>query len=399
VTEVSIVIPTYNRAHYLGQAIESALHQSIPDLEVIVVDDGSSDNTPEIVAAYSDPRLRYLRQTNQGATAAFNAGVNACRGEYISILGSDDWYLADGLAPLLTEARAHPEDAVVAAGYLEVDDAGRVLREARSWEQYPSLSLETWLFWCPVLFQSALIRRDSINRVGGIRTQLQDWDLGLRLARAGYQMRWVHHLAFAYRLHPGQFIREAAVVRREWLSILDDFFEGPDLPPRIQAMKTDAYVHAYLKGSLRAFEAGDGDSGRADLQHAIELDPQLQYERSDRIYDLLVAWATSALTADPEAFLNTAFGNLPSAVRSLRKRRRYARAAVAMNGAFAAHAAGDNRRAVRGLLRGVCLQPDRLRNKGVLSIAVEGIIGRRLAEAGRVVARRFLPLESRAATH
>src|SRR5712691_7906116 len=83
VPEVSVIIPTYNRARYLHQAIGSALEQPLEDLEVIVVDDGSTDDTRAIVNSYLDPRLRYVYQDNQGATAAFNAGVNCSRGEYI----------------------------------------------------------------------------------------------------------------------------------------------------------------------------------------------------------------------------------------------------------------------------------------------------------------------------
>lgn len=393
-TEVSIIIPTYNRAHYLGRAIESALEQRIADLEVVVVDDGSTDSTRELVRAYSDPRLRYIHQENQGATAAFNTGVNCSTGDYISILGSDDWYLANGLQPLLLQARACPNVGVIAAGYLEVADSGRIVREARPWEQYPSLSLETWLFWCPVLFQSALIRRDWIKRVGGIRTQLQDWDLGLRLARAGCSMSWVQHLAFAYRLHPGQFIRKADTVRSEWLTILDSFFQDEELPPSIRAMQTDAYVHAYLKASVRAFEAGDGESGRADLENAIQLDPRLRNESLARIYDLLVTWATGSLSADPLAFLNTAFANLPPEIEAIRNRRRKASAAVAMSVCFDAHAQGNYRQALRMLLRGVWLEPTWLRNSGVRSIAVQALVGPRLAGKGRAMARRVLPRES-----
>jgi glycosyltransferase involved in cell wall biosynthesis len=397
VTEVSIIIPTYNRAKYLRQAIDSALEQELPDLELVVVDDGSTDNTRDLVAAYSDARLHYVYQENQGATAAFNTGVGCSRGDYISILGSDDWYLPGGLLPLLERARADPDAGVVAAGYLEVDDAGRLLREARPWKQYPRLTLETWLFWCPVLFQSALIRRDWITRIGGIRTRLQDWDLGLRLARSGCRMTWVEHFAFAYRLHAGQFIREAALVRQEWLNILDRFFQDPDLPRDIRALENDAYVHAYLKASLRAFEAGDGQAGCSDLEQAIRLDPRLEVESGGRIYDMLVTWATGSLTANPHAFLDTAFRHMPPSAEAVRKRKREAAAAVAMSACFEAHAAGDQRRALRMLLRGVWLRPTWLKNRGALSIGIQSVVGDRLAGTCRRIGRSFVRLESDAA--
>ena len=89
---VSVVIPTYNYARYLGEAIDSALGQTLPPLEVIVVDDGSTDDTPEVLAKYGD-RIRVLRQENAGVAIARNSGIAAARGEFIAFLDADDvWF-------------------------------------------------------------------------------------------------------------------------------------------------------------------------------------------------------------------------------------------------------------------------------------------------------------------
>src|SRR6056297_986237 len=93
-TRVSVIIPTYNRAKTLLRAIDSALAQTIDDLEVVVVDDGSTDNTESVLAAYDDPRVRpVIHETNQGANVARNTGLEHARGEYVAALEdrSSDW--------------------------------------------------------------------------------------------------------------------------------------------------------------------------------------------------------------------------------------------------------------------------------------------------------------------
>lgn len=96
----SIILPTYNRAHFLPKAIESVLKQTFEDWELIIVDDGSTDNTKEVVAKYQDSRIRYIYQKNQERSAARNNGIDQAQGEYICFLDSDDYYLPERLQKL-----------------------------------------------------------------------------------------------------------------------------------------------------------------------------------------------------------------------------------------------------------------------------------------------------------
>ncbi|HCU69871.1 MAG TPA: glycosyl transferase [Desulfomicrobium sp.] len=96
-TCVSVIIPTHNRADVLGRAVASVLAQSRPDLELIVVDDGSTDRTAEVLAGFDDPRLTGMRQENKGVSSARNLGIAASRGRYIALLDSDDYWLPEKL--------------------------------------------------------------------------------------------------------------------------------------------------------------------------------------------------------------------------------------------------------------------------------------------------------------
>lgn len=117
---VSVVIPTYNRAHIIGRTIDSVIQQSYKNLEIIIVDDGSKDNTEEVINNIKDPRIRYIRnETNQGASITRNNGVAAANGEYVAFLDSDDVWLPKKVEWQLPSLQNHPHpDKVV--GYTQV---------------------------------------------------------------------------------------------------------------------------------------------------------------------------------------------------------------------------------------------------------------------------------------
>src|ERR687894_2072239 len=94
---VTVVIPCYNQAHFLGEAIESVLSQTYPHFEIVVVDDGSTDNTSEVASGYPPDKVRLIRQENKGLSAARNAGLGRSGGEYVVFLDSDDRLLAEAL--------------------------------------------------------------------------------------------------------------------------------------------------------------------------------------------------------------------------------------------------------------------------------------------------------------
>src|SRR5215204_5307150 len=112
---VSVIIPCYNQAHFLGEAIESVLAQSYPHFEIIVVDDGSTDNTFEVASHYS--KVRLIRQENRGVSRARNAGLRESEGSYVVFLDADDRLLPGALDAGLECFEAHPESAFVDGDY------------------------------------------------------------------------------------------------------------------------------------------------------------------------------------------------------------------------------------------------------------------------------------------
>jgi glycosyltransferase involved in cell wall biosynthesis len=122
----SIIIPTYNRAHLIGKAIESVLVQTFTGWELIVVDDGSTDNTREVVASYKDPRIHYVYQQNAERSAARNKGISHARGQYICFLDSDDYYLPERLELLSEAINQHHQPVALFYTDISFDDGNNI---------------------------------------------------------------------------------------------------------------------------------------------------------------------------------------------------------------------------------------------------------------------------------
>ncbi len=183
--KVSVVIPCYNQAHFLAEAIESVLSQSYKDFEVIVVDDGSKDHTAEVASAYAsgDPRVRLVRQQNRGLAGARNRGLAESRGECVVFVDSDDRLLGEALEVGVRELASHPECAFVSGICRKITGDGSVVPE---WEQFrvrddPYLEL---LRSCPVYVPTVMYRRAVFNVVGSFDTSYkaaEDYDLYYRI--------------------------------------------------------------------------------------------------------------------------------------------------------------------------------------------------------------------------
>jgi glycosyltransferase involved in cell wall biosynthesis len=190
---VSVVIPTYNRVNVIERAVASALMQSTRDLEVIVVDDGSSDGTEELVAGIGDRRVRYLRRdVRGGGSAARNTGLSQARGEFLAFLDSDDEWLPDKLAHQLESVAGPSERKLVMCGFVRLQ--GCTARQA-----YPAsmgaddpvhqlLALSGGPMSCSLF----VVSRVSLD-AAGVRFDprfpaLQDLDFALQLASAGFSI-------------------------------------------------------------------------------------------------------------------------------------------------------------------------------------------------------------------
>lgn len=215
---VSVVIPTYNRAHLLPRALKSVQAQTMDDLEIIVVDDASRDATEKRVHAFADRRIRYLRHAcNRGGPAARNTGIGHARAPLVAFLDADDEWLPAKLQQQCQAFRRRPEAVLVHTRYA-IYEAGQDT-PARLCDPAPACSRHTLLRTNGVGTTSVVMaRRDVLKKIGGFDEALpscQDWDAWLRLSLHGTLVCVPVVLAKYHHLHGGPHqisARGAAVV-------------------------------------------------------------------------------------------------------------------------------------------------------------------------------------------
>lgn len=279
--KVTVIIPTYNRARYLGEAIKSVLDQELSDLELIVVDDGSTDATPALLRAITDPRMRCVRQLNRGISAAMNAGMRAASGDFVARLDSDDLWMPDMLLTLVGVLEARPEIGVASAKGQAIDSNGHLLPEVFGMrERFPGHTLRTLVYDDCICNIALLARRSCFDRTGLYDESLianEDWDMRLRLARH-CRFCFVDRVLAHVRWHDdnltGAHSARFADVLDTRTVPLDRLFSDPDLPPAVRAMKSIAYTNVYLFRGQRWLLAGDVNKAWHEFRLAIHVSDQ-----------------------------------------------------------------------------------------------------------------------------
>jgi glycosyltransferase involved in cell wall biosynthesis len=243
---VSVVIPCYRHARFLGEAIESVLAQTYPDVEVVVVDDGSPDDTAAVAARYG--AVRYVRQTNQGLAAARNRGLQESRGHYVVFLDADDRLRPEALALGAAELDTHPDSAFVSAAFCNIAEDGSPL-PTPPWpldvgsDHYRELLLRNHIG----VHATVMYRRSVLDAVGGFdvsRRAGEDYDLYLRIAR-GFPIHRHAGVVAEYRRYPTSMSRNAARMLRAMMRILR--------AQRRHVRGHPAYEDAYKRG-VRHFQ-------------------------------------------------------------------------------------------------------------------------------------------------
>lgn len=229
---VSTIVPAYNAARFLAGALDSALAQTLGTLEVIVVDDGSTDATAAIADSYAARHpgiVRVIHQPNQGLCHARNAALADARGRYFALLDADDLWLPHHLADCVAVLEARHNVALVHADIERIDIVGRSLcRAERHWdtldcEPFVALYLRREHVCCP----TAVFRREAIERVGAFDTRFnrlgcEDRDLWLRIT-AAYDIAYIADVHARYRLHGANMSTNFDKMRQARIRLVDKF--------------------------------------------------------------------------------------------------------------------------------------------------------------------------------
>ncbi len=268
---VSIVIPTYNRAVHLPLAIRSVLGQSFYPFELIIVDDGSMDETGEVVRSFGDPRIRYLEHPgNRGGGAARNTGIGIARGRYIAFLDSDDEWVPDKLERQM-EVFERLDDAfvLVHGGFRYRYDDGSTANVEPSGARgnlSPGMLREN----CIPATSTVMVRTPVVRELGGFDERLpscQDWDLWIRMSEKG-SAEYVGGILGTVTRHEASITGDLGAVLAGHEMILAKYRD------RVEELGRDAVsAHFFRMGYIAAFRFGDGKRGRKYLRRAIMWNP------------------------------------------------------------------------------------------------------------------------------
>lgn len=299
---VSVIIPAYNAAATIERTIESVRRQTLQDFEIVVIDDGSTDDTAMRVRAIGDPRIEVHSHPRGGLPTARNRGIAVARGEYLAFLDADDLWACRKLESHVDILTRHPEAGVAYSWSCTIDEADRVLgrHHAASWEG------DVYARLLQVFFvgnaSNAIVRRQVVDTSGIYDEGLdrgEDWEFLVRVAS-----RWpfvvVPEYQVFYRQRGGSVSSDVERMRDGLLIACDQLFAAA--PAQLQALKSSslAHIHLYIARSYltRRVEADAVTQAALSLRAAVVLEPAMLLSRTTFI--LFCRWLLARVVS-PQA--------------------------------------------------------------------------------------------------
>lgn len=275
---VSIATPAYNASRFIAEAIKSVQAQTFGDWELIVVNDGSIDNTAEIVQSFNDARIRLISQANQGRGPARARAMRMTRGEYIAFLDADDLWEPEMLEMCTSTFRTHPEAGLVHTNWRYLDEFGNESTKPSYWQPWRGDVLDRLILDLPFITSVVMTKRKILEKAGLLEEDTQvidDWDIWLSLALAGCRFECVDRPLAWYRRHSSNSTHNYEMFYRDQMRVLDNFYARPNVPAQVKALRDKAYARVHLNYAIGLLRAGFGERASIALQTAFSLDPEL----------------------------------------------------------------------------------------------------------------------------
>jgi glycosyltransferase involved in cell wall biosynthesis len=272
---VSIIIPSYNRAHLIGKTIESVLNQNLREFELIIVDDGSTDATAEVVRSYGR-LIQYLFQENQGRSGARNAGFEASRGSYICFLDSDDLLLSGMLEQEARLLESNPALGFVYCDYEFIDESGRGLPKPENFRRHPlrkGMIFRDLMYFDFIPPSTVLSRRECIEQAGGFDPAMEpaeDLDWLLRMSRR-YATDFIPAPLCQFRKHEGN--TSSSAIAAATIRVLSRHLDDEATKRSLGTDWERVYYDLYLSIAHEYYNRREMISARKYYYRALEVAP------------------------------------------------------------------------------------------------------------------------------
>ncbi len=388
---VTVIIPNYNHTQYIVAAIESVLAQSFRSFEIVVVDDGSTDNSREVVAGFGE-QVRYVYQENQGLAGARNTGLRAARGKLVGLLDADDVWEPEYLRTMVDLAERHPEAAVYYCRAQAMDGAGLPLPQVFGGPVLPTAALYQSLLRANSIIPSTVLLRRAVIAAAGLFDQqlrsCEDWELWLRLLPER-EFVGTEACLVRYRLHPFSLSKDLTGMHQAARATIEKNFGLDDgLRAAWSPTKRRAFGGLYRYFALTLVQQRDEwDRAAAYLGQALRVDPTLARDLT-LFYELALGSQPPGLRGSRqqialrqnaerlEGLLDALFA--PPAGSDILPLERTTRGTAAFGLGLAAYNTRELALSRRCLARALWLQPALLRDTRASANLLKSLLGRTL---------------------
>jgi glycosyltransferase involved in cell wall biosynthesis len=273
--KVSVVIPTYNSVRFVTEAIDSVLAQTFQDLEILVVDDGSKDETREVLAKKYGDSIRYLYKENGGVSKARNYGIEQASGKYIAFLDADDLWMPEKLEKQVALLESNQETGLSYTGAIKVDEKLE-LKGYIPAQKYDDACEGLLLNMNILVLSSSIVRKDIILQTNGFDSQFStcaDKEYWLRLSLLT-KFAPVEDFLVKYRDVANSMSSNPDLSKKDTLGVLDKFFSLPNLPNKYKKLKNKAISNNLMVVSGEFLHNGKVAESLSCLWQGIRLYPQ-----------------------------------------------------------------------------------------------------------------------------
>lgn len=272
--KVSVIIPTYNSAHFIIEAVDSVLAQTFTDFEVLVVDDGSKDNTKEVLTEKYGDSIQYFYKENGGVSKARNFGIENANGKYVAFLDSDDAWIPEKLEKQITALEKNSENKACYSSFYLCDENLNPTGINPSDRKADALT-DLLLIGNVVATPSTVIaEKELFQQVGGFDDQLSqcaDWEMWIRLATKT-EFIYIDEPLLKYRIHGANMSKNAALLEKDTILLMEKGFALPNLPSSVKAKKNEALAKVYMVSAGTYFRAKQYRNFLRCARKAIALD-------------------------------------------------------------------------------------------------------------------------------
>lgn len=311
--KISVIIPTYNGATFIGKAIQSVLGQTYPDFELIIVNDASPDNVTDVVEQFRDPRIKYIvHKKNQGVDCSRDTGLKASTGEIIAFLDQDDSYHPEKLQKHVEYLKQHPDVGFTYNARFELNYSSESIREI--WRPPHEINLADLVLWFPIAPSDWVIRREWAMRIDFVNDYAWTGKEIVYLSRLfleGCKFGMVNRALNYRRHHTKRVFKDLVGGCEHELNAQRLVFSDPRCPDQILSLKGRAHANIYFFWAYRAFAQEETEIGQEFVRQMVQHNPAVIEGTTCEFVSNLAITCSDDENQDHVALLKRIFAQLP----------------------------------------------------------------------------------------